>query len=232
MSQVELLYRLQQTEDEIREDKKRLAEVIRLQSESVELLEARKTVTSTESEVSRLRVIQKDLSLEFDGLSDKAKRENDRLYSGLVTNPKELEDLQREIDYLGRRMSVLEDQLIEAMISVEEAENNQDAVIETVNRVENEWKATSERCKEEQADLLVHITELSVQKDQLIPLIQPKSMIALEDAKRRVGGDAIAALKNGRCRGCLLTVPAYKRKAVDEGQMVTCDNCGRILSPA
>ena len=66
MSQVDLLYRLQQTENEVREDKKRLAEVIRLQSESVELLKARQDAAASEVEVHRRRALQKDLSLELD----------------------------------------------------------------------------------------------------------------------------------------------------------------------
>jgi predicted nucleic acid-binding Zn-ribbon protein len=229
MSQVDLLYRLQQTEDEIRKDKKRLTEVIRLQSESVELIMARTKAEDTESSIAGLRAIQKDLSLELDGLSDKVKREENRLYSGLVTNPKELEDLQKEIDSLGRRISILEDELFEAMLNVEEAEKNNEDAVETLNAVESEWKDTSARSKTEQTELLERISELAGQKKQLLPLIQPGSMIALETAKRRAGEMAVVTLKNGRCRGCLLGVSAMMQKAVDEGQLVSCDNCGRIL---
>ena len=231
MSQVDLLYRLQQTENEVREDKKRLAEVIRLQSENVELVKARKSIDAKKSDLSRLRVRQTDLNLELEGLSSKAKRSEDRLYSGLVTNPKELEDLQHEIESLGRRMAILEDELLEAMIAVEEAESNQVAAVETLNRVEAEWKETVMRCKEEQTKLLEHIGEQAAEKNQLTPLILPGTMIAFEDAKRRAGEVAVVALKNGRCRGCLVSVPANQRKAADEGQMVICDSCGRILCP-
>ena len=170
MSQVDLLYRLQQTEDEIREDKKRLTEVIRLQSESVELIKARTKAAETESSIAGLRAIQKDLSLQLDGVNDKAKREENRLYSGLVTNPKELEDLQREIEFLSRRISLLEDELFEAMLNVEEAENNNKDAIETFSRVESEWKDTSASSKVEQAELLEQISELAGQKKQLLPL--------------------------------------------------------------
>lgn len=229
MSQVGLLYRFQQTENEVREDKKRLAEVIRLQSENAELIKARKQVDSAESELSHLRVRQTDLSLELDSLSTKAKRSEDRLYSGLVTNPKELKDLQHEIESLGRRLAILEDEFIEAMIAVEEAEINHVAAVENLKRVETKWKETTARCKEEQTKLLEHIGEMAAEKNQIAPLIRPQTMIAFEDAKRRAGEVAVAALKNGRCRGCLVTVPANQRKAADEGQMVICDSCGRIL---
>jgi predicted nucleic acid-binding Zn-ribbon protein len=229
MSQVGLLYRFQQTENEVREDKKRLAEVIRLQSENAELIKARKQVDSAESELSHLRVRQTDLSLELDSLSTKAKRSEDRLYSGLVTNPKELKDLQHEIESLGRRLAILEDEFIEAMIAVEESEINHVAAVENLKRVETKWKETTARCKEEQTKLLEHIGEMAAEKNQIAPLIRPQTMIAFEDAKRRAGEVAVAALKNGRCRGCLVTVPANQRKAADEGQMVICDSCGRIL---
>jgi hypothetical protein len=47
MSQVDLLYRLQQTDDSLRDAQKRLARVMRLQSESQELAAARKRVEET-----------------------------------------------------------------------------------------------------------------------------------------------------------------------------------------
>jgi predicted nucleic acid-binding Zn-ribbon protein len=231
MSQVDVLYRIQQTEDEIREDKKRLAKVIRMQSESVQLINARNLVTSTKSEVTRLRVKQMDLSLENDGLCDKAKRSEDRLYSGLVTNPKELADLQHEIESLGRRIAILEDDLLEVMMFVEEAENNQEAAVETLNRIESDWQETFDRSKKEQAELMERLAILTDQNSQLFAILHPQSLQAYENAKRRAGDLAVVALKNGRCRGCLLTVSSTKRKVVDEGQMVTCDSCGRILCP-
>ena len=231
MSQVDLLYRLQQIEDENRDDRKRLAEVIRLQSESVELVKARNAHELADEEVSRLQVIQKDRNLELDGLCDKAKKAEDRLYSGLVTNPKELEDLQLELDSLGRRISSLEDEVLEIMMEVEEAESILTDAAATLNQTESDWQATASRCKDEQQELLKHIGDLAEQKKQLLPLVQPASMSAFETAKRRAGEVAVTALKNGRCRGCLVGVSAMQQKAVDEGELVNCDNCGRILCP-
>ncbi|MFN2187902.1 MAG: zinc ribbon domain-containing protein [Candidatus Promineifilaceae bacterium] len=231
MSQVDLLYRLQQIEDENKADKKRLAEVIRLQSESIELIKARKAVETAETEVSRLRAIQKEMNLELDDLCDKAKREENRLYSGLVTNPKELADLQREIDSLRKRISTFEDGLLEIMLEVEEAESSRDEAVGTLNTVQEDWQETSSRCKDEQVVLLKRISEQAEQKKQLITMIQPAAMAAFETAKRRAGEVAVVAMKNGRCRGCLVGVSSMKQKYADEGQMVTCDNCGRILCP-
>jgi uncharacterized protein len=42
-------------------------------------------------------------------------------------------------------------------------------------------------------------------------------------------GTAVAALENGRCLGCQLTVSSQLVKEAREGQLVHCNHCGRIL---
>ena len=90
MSQVEQLLHLQQIDDEIKSSKIRLSQVVRLQSESETLATARKRAEVTEAELHDQRGQQTDLNLELSSLNSKAKRSEDRLYSGLVKNPKEL----------------------------------------------------------------------------------------------------------------------------------------------
>ena len=116
MSQIDHLYRLQLLDDEIREGKERLSDVLRLQAESPKLFAARERVEVTEAELQQRRTSQNDLNLELSSLNTKSKRSEDRLYSGIVKNPKELADIQQEIESLGRRRAVLEDEVLEAMI--------------------------------------------------------------------------------------------------------------------
>jgi predicted nucleic acid-binding Zn-ribbon protein len=231
MSQIDLLYRLQQIEDEVRNDEKRLTVVIRLQSESTELITARRRVAAIGETLHGRRAKQKDLSLELDSLITKAQRSETRLYSGTIKNPKELEDLQHEIDSLTRRRSNLEDELLEAMIAVEETEEEEKDASETLNNIETKWSQTAESSKEEQALLVKRLGELAAQKRELIGLIRPESMGAYEATARRTGPTVVVALSNKRCRGCLVSVPDNLVKAADEGKMIHCDNCGRILCP-
>ncbi|MEZ4515948.1 MAG: hypothetical protein R3C44_03590 [Chloroflexota bacterium] len=51
-------------------------------------------------------------------VNDKARRQSEqRLYSGDVKNPKELTDLQHEIESLGRRRDTLETDVLEALMA-------------------------------------------------------------------------------------------------------------------
>jgi predicted nucleic acid-binding Zn-ribbon protein len=122
MSQTQQLLQLQEIDTSIRQKKTRLAEVLHAQKESAELLAARQSADSAAAELQNWQSQRRDLNLELDSLNTKAKRSEQRLYSGNVKNPKELSDLQNEIASLSRRRSTLEDEILEAMIMIEEAE--------------------------------------------------------------------------------------------------------------
>lgn len=232
MSQVDLLYRLQHIDDEIRESKRRLAEVVRLQTESSALKEARQREGAAAAKFQKWRARQTDLNLELKSLNDKARRSEQRLYSGVIKNPKELTDLQQETESLVRRRQVLEDELLETMIIAEEAEADHETAAAALRRIAAEWQQSQQDLQEEQAILVQRINELNAEREQQAALLSPSSLAAYQSAVRSVGPLAVVALSNGRCRGCQVRVPANLVKAADEGQLVTCDNCSRILCPA
>jgi predicted nucleic acid-binding Zn-ribbon protein len=91
------LYRLQGLDSEGDKKRRRLAEVEAALSESEELQQARRAVERAGERVRKWAVKQRDLELEVQGLADKISHDEQRLYSGVIRNPKELEDLQAEV---------------------------------------------------------------------------------------------------------------------------------------
>lgn len=232
MSQVDLLYRLQQIDDEIAQKKHRFGEILRLQKESKKLIAARERAEAAAADLQQWRTQQKDLNLELSSLSNKAQRSEKRLYSGQVKNPKELSDLQQEIESLNRRRAGLEDELLEAMIMVEEAQAENDEASSALEQIESEWAASQAEYKAEQNELVQRINELNQIRKEHTGAISPKFLAAYDSVMKREMGTAVVPLKNNRCRGCQVTVPANLVKAADEGKLTYCDNCGRILAPA
>jgi predicted nucleic acid-binding Zn-ribbon protein len=232
MSQIDLLYRLQQIDDEIRAGKKRLTVVVRSQKETEELLAARQRAESSAAQLREHRATQADLNLALKSLNAKAQSSERRLYSGTVKNPKELEDLQNELESLSRRRSSLEDELLEAMILVEEAQEEDTAAQISLEENEASWAQDQADLKQEQSELVTRVNSLTVQRKKHLELITAESLLAYEDAQRRAGTTAVVLLKNSRCRGCLVTVPENQVKWVNEGQLIHCDSCSRILCPS
>jgi len=231
MSQADLLYRLQQIDDEIRKSKVRLAQVIKLQGRSSTLEAARQRSQETADLLSERRGKQSTLNFELSSLNEKSTRGETRLYSGMVKNPKELEDIQHELESLGRRSSVLEDELIEAMIMVEESEEESAAASMKLETVETSWAQDQFSLQEEQSELIEAINNLTTQRKQHISLVTSESMVAYQNAIRRAGNMAVVPLNRNRCSGCRVTIPANLVKLVEDGNLVTCDNCSRVLSP-
>jgi len=231
MSQVRVMYNLQQLDSEIREKKQRLGEVLRAQKETAELQAARQWL---ETAVASLKVAQsarQNLNLELESLNSKAKRSEERLYSGNVKNPKELSDLQREIEALGRRRAALEDEILEAMVQVEDAETEKTAAEKSLTAVETRWRQNTAVLQKEQQELALRLHRLMGDREKQAALLTPDSRAQYDTLAQRKGHVAVAGLKGNECQACFTTVSATKVKAAELGELVYCGSCGRILCP-
>lgn len=231
MSQTQILYNLQQLDNEIREKKLRLGEVLRAQKEPQSLIDARQQAEKLESQLHAQRGRHKDLTLELGSVNDKARRSEQRLYSGDVKNPKELTDLQHEIESLGRRRDVLETEALEALIATEDLEEKRQAAQAQLDEMAAGWELSVESLKKEQQKLAMRLVQLGQLRDQQAAKVTPKLLGTYDQMAQRKSGVAVAALQGGKCLGCQVTVPAHRVKDVEEGKLVYCDNCGRILCP-
>lgn len=231
MAQVQQLYRLQQIDTEIREKKQRLGEVLRAQKEPEALLAARRQAETAAAELQQWQIRHKDLGLELSSLNNKARSSENRLYSGNVRNPKELEDLQKEVESLSRRRSALEDDILEAMIMIEETQAEKAAADEAQAEMEAEWEQRVAGLKAQQNELALRLNTLNGLRQKQVALITPDLLAEYEQLSQRRGGIAVAALRGNECQGCQLTVSANKVKDAAEGKLVYCGSCGRILNP-
>ncbi|MCA9991403.1 MAG: hypothetical protein KDE29_10405 [Anaerolineales bacterium] len=229
MSQVHLLYRLQQIDSEIISKKQRLTEVLRAQRDNAALLAARQQAADAAQLLQKRRALQKALELELAGVNSKAKRSEDRLYSGNVKNPKELADLQHEIEALGRRRSALEDEILEAMLLVEEAAAADAASEAARQQQEATWADRLASLQAEQHTLAVRLNELLEARPAQVARIDPPMMEIYQSTGRAHHGVAVAALKGAVCQACGVSTSANKMRMVEVGEVAYCGSCGRIL---
>lgn len=231
MSQVRQLYKLQQFDTEIQQKKKRLTEVIQLQRETEELLAARRRAQAADEDLLEWQTRQNDLNLELGSLNNEAKRTNNRLYSGSVKNPKELEDLQNKVQELDRRKDALEDEILEAMIMIEDAQEEKESADHSLIEIQNAWEKSQKTLLQEQNELALRLHSLIEARSKRVALIDKALLAQYQGIGSRKGGVAVAGLVENRCNGCHLTVSAQKVTRAERGEIVTCGGCGRILSP-
>lgn len=233
MSQITLLQDLQAVDTEIQDKKERLAEVLALLQESAELKAARAAATAAATELRRSQARQHDLELQHQSLTDKRGRSQERLYSGSVKNAKELMDLQNEVDALARRLSSLEDEILDAMGQVEEARRHAAETAAQLAALEEKRERKQGTLTAERQTLAARLTQLLEQRKQITPLIEARYMTEYEQIRRKRRGSAVVPLDQfNLCSGCRMTVSAAVIKLAHEGQYVLCGNCGRIITTA
>ena len=230
MTQIHQLYQLQKLDTQIDEKKKRLGAVLNAQKEPESLLTIRKRVEAANVELQKWQTQHKDLTLEVGSVNTKAKNSENRLYSGKVTNPKELKDLQQEIDALNRRKAVLEDAVLEALLMIEEVQAEKTAADEALETAVAQWETQSAHLKTEQNELALSLHKLMQTRKTKAAAIDAPSLKEYEQLRQQRHGLAVAGLRVNMCLGCRTTVSANKVKEVNEGRKVYCGGCGRLLA--
>jgi predicted nucleic acid-binding Zn-ribbon protein len=229
MSQLQLLHDLQQYDTEIHDKKQRLGEVLRAQKETPAMIAARQQVAALTGKLQTLRAAHKDLALELGTVVDKAKRSEERLYSGNVKNPKELTDLQHEIESLGRRRDTLETEVLEALMAAEAQEADLQTAQAELDSLTAEWQGSLGALQAEQQTLAMRLVQLGPLREQKAARVSAGMLRTYDRLIQQKGGTAVALLKGSKCLSCQVTVPADRIRDAEKGTVVYCDSCGRIL---
>lgn len=229
MSQVHQLYKLQQIDSEIDAKKKRLGEVLQLQKGNAALNQARQRAETAVTTLQSWQSQQKDKNLELASLNDKRKRSEDRLYSGKVTNPKELSDLQGEIESLGRRAEALEEELLEVMLELEEAEAEKESSEKDVAELEAAWARETADLKQKQNELALRLHHLIQSRKEHVPTVDQAKLTEYDNMRARKGGVAVAKVRVNKCLSCQITNSDQAIRIAKSGNISYCGGCGRIM---
>ncbi len=230
MSRALVLYQLQQVDSRLDELRGRLAEVEASLTESQALRQARAEVAAREQQLRDLQRRQRDLEDAVDDLAAKVKELDDKLYSGRVTNPKELDGYYQEQLQLKARQRRLEDQMLEVMLALDTAAAELAEARKRLAEVEAAWQADQERLRQERTALLQEIEALERERAQIVSRVDRLGLAVYEQLRQTRGGRAVAVVERGACSGCRVVLPVTDFQKVKAGQeLVRCGTCGRIL---
>ncbi len=230
MSKAELLLDLQEVDLTIDRLTKRLTEVRAAQRETDELIAARNAAQDAEQLGVKSRATRQDLELADAALDEKIKQAEKRLYSGLVKNPKELLDLQNDISSLHRQKATLDDQLLEAMVALEDAEGALNRAVAARDHIEVKWNGDQSELMTEQAQLERELAQHTHEQAAARAQLSLTDLSLYDQLRRRKGGLAVVELMGNACGGCSVRVTANVLQQLGQAdQLARCGNCERIL---
>jgi uncharacterized protein len=232
MSQISVLFRLQQIDSQIDSINNTLQGIDKELSDNSLVISAQQKLEQAD-QLHKSELIKLHAS-ENKSYATRVKIElaESSLYAGKVQNPKELQDIQNEIASLKRLIVSLEDKELEAMMAAEDAEirltqANKDLEDIQVKRIEHDAALNGEKTK-----FINQLERLFAERDVTAAPITPADLSLYDQLRKSRNGVAVVKITSRACMACGTTLtPALVQSIQSSGQLVRCPNCGRILYP-
>lgn len=230
MNQAFHLYRLQQVDIQIDQLEASLAEINRMLSGDEAIRQATQSVEKAEKALHQREQSLKETEFAVHEQQIKIGQSEASLYSGRIHNPKELQDIQKEIASLKKHLAVLEDQQLEAMLALEEAEAADKMARSTLIQAHAAFAEKSASWLG-QKDVLTHTLErLRAERAPTLPLVSKEVLQMYEGMRKRKSGVAVTKIQEGSCSVCGASIrPSELQAARSAQELVFCNSCGRIL---
>lgn len=228
MSAASQLYQLQALDLEIESAEQALGQKSSQLGDNQVIVSATNTLKSEQQRLDELKHQQRSLEWDIDNLSSKMAKVKEQLFSGRISNPKELTNLQQEMNMLKTERDRLEDKALEIMGQVELAEASVVAASGALKKLDEEWHHSQQQLAEEIAQLKTRLAELNQNRQLMAGEIDAEA-IGQYERLRKQKGQAVARVEQGICRTCRISLPSGKLQQARGDTMVYCSSCGRIL---
>ena len=228
MNVTKQLYQLQDIDLELESNEQALNQIASQLGESQALVRAQTEFTQAHQHVEELKRQQHSAEWEINDLVDKLTAAEKKLYSGTITNPKELTSLQHEVDGLKARRDQLEDETLRIMAQVELATASVASIRSELKRLEAEWHNQQQQLSTDMEQLKTTLSDLKHKRQQLSANIDPSAVEFYHELKKQKG-TAVAKIEQGICCGCRISLSTAELQQARSGSLVQCSSCGRIL---
>jgi predicted nucleic acid-binding Zn-ribbon protein len=224
------LHRLQQVDRQIDHVRSQLNNIRQTLENDAELRESLKHLETTQTDHHRANHALKNAEAEVEAQRIKIEQAESSLYGGKVQNPKELQDLQKDIVSLKKHLSALEERELETMIKVETAENDLQNAKTKLELIQARLGSEHKKLLEDQSKLMIILEQLAEEREATLAPIESNMLQIYEGLRRQKNGVAISEVNDNSCTCCGATITAsLQQNARSQKQLANCPSCGRIL---
>ncbi len=224
------LYRLQKVDSQIDRARAQLETIRKTLENDVELRNALSQVETVQAEHYRTSNELKNAEAEAQAKKIKIEQTEASLYGGGVQNPKELQDLQKDIVSLKKHLVTLEERELEAMFNAEQAEKQLREAKTALEIVQAKSGNEHKKLLNDQAELMKDLERLREEREASSSPIEANLISIYEDLRKQKRGVAVTAISEDTCSSCGAPLnAALQQNAKSAKQLAHCPSCGRIL---
>ncbi|MCL5985892.1 MAG: hypothetical protein M1371_04915 [Actinobacteria bacterium] len=163
-------------------------------------------------------------------LEQKIKREENRLYSGTVSNPKELMGIKSETDDLKKQVDRLDTEILEQMEALDILGEKESSLLRVLEERKVEIGKLESEIMQLESDIRSSILKLQEEVSNARGRISEDVLILYDRLRKEKGGRVVATIKDRVCSVCNMTLPFEKmEKMNDREQFYRCEFCRRII---
>jgi uncharacterized protein len=192
--------------------------------EAARITEQRDVLAARESEVEA----------ELAATEQRAATVSRRLYGGEVSASRELQAMADDVENLKARASELEDMGLVLLEEREPLDARLGELESQLTEMDLRRRSVADEVARAEAAVDAEIAQLEQDRQKAASAVPPELLASYERLRARLGGVGAARLVGNHCDGCHLTLSAAELdrfRRLGPGQVVTCEQCARILVP-
>ncbi len=220
---------LQEIDQRLEAIQVRRGEIQAILGDDEAMTSAKTEAASLADAANEARKVQEEAEFELDRAQRQKRINERRLYSGEITNARELQDLQTESESLQRRISTLEDRVLEAMMVREEADEAAQAAAQRLQILQDARGKEHADLHAELNALQAEETALLAERQRIRPQLPDTILDSYDYLWERTNGLPVAQLRHGICSVCGLEVLKPIQQQVQHGEEAYCDSCRRLI---
>ena len=224
------LYRLQQVDSQIDQIQARLKIIHEILENDAALRTANNNFNAATDNHRDAERLLKLSEAQVEKQRIKIEQNEASLYGGKVHNPKELQDLQKDVSSLKRHLETLEERELEAMIAAETAEKQLQTATTDLEHVQSNLKEQHKDLAQESETLHKSLERLHSERQAVVTDIANQTLSVYDQLRKQKRGIAITTIEDNSCEACGTTLTASQQQnARSTSQLFHCPTCGRIL---
>lgn len=198
------------------------------------LSEQQAAIGKLQKEMEQKQAVMEKLAAEIDALQKQMELEHSELEHMLKDEEctaEEYTECRENIEKLQARTAASRKDLSDLLKWIEQAMKEYRETRNRAGKAKKEYDAMRLVCEQEKAAAEGPIKEAAAKVEAQEKLVDPALLTAYKRVKKNYA-QPMAKLENDQCGGCNMSLPTVVTKRVKGDNVVTCENCGRILYTA